>query len=183
MNKSTQRLFKFKYSINEFIIVYGTGLLVTILSGIYFHICGYPKVVTATETLDIITSPIYMVSIFLPYGTLIGELIWIWLKRDDKKIFFLFFFECAIIGLLSFIRYLFGVPFSGHTLILSFYLLHYIASHKCKYPLRIISGIIVLFITIFYKLFLWNDPITFSIGILLGLVLWVPGFLYRMKYV
>ncbi|MFX1452639.1 MAG: hypothetical protein ACFFCM_17510, partial [Promethearchaeota archaeon] len=65
-----------KSNIREKIIVYGIGLLITALAGLFFSIVGYPRVVTANETLELIAPPIYMIPIFLPYGILIGELIW-----------------------------------------------------------------------------------------------------------
>jgi len=58
----------------ELIVIYGTGLKITIFSGIFFIIIGYPLVVTATVTLNIKTPPIYMIPIFIPYGILIGDL-------------------------------------------------------------------------------------------------------------
>ena len=60
---------------NESFIVYSTGLVLTILAGIYFHVTGYPLVVTATEILPIISPPLYMLPIFLLLGILLGELL------------------------------------------------------------------------------------------------------------
>ncbi len=161
--------------------MYATGVIITILSAIFFSIRGYPLVNTATETLNIITPPLYMIPIFLPYGILIGEVIWIWNEKKERAISILFFFECISVAILAFMRYIINIPFSGHTIILFFYLLHQVVNSRVQYPLRLIIGIVVLIITIIYKIFLWNDTFTFLLGAILGATLWIPGFLYRLK--
>lgn len=174
-------LAKLKPLIKEPLIIYGTGLIVTILSALYFTIRGYPLVTTATETLSVYTPPLYMISIFLPYGILIGEIVWLWNEQKANLNYILLFFECIIIGIFSFIRYIVSIPLSGHAIILFFYLFHQASNNRFKHPLRLLIGIAVLIITIIYKIYLWNDPITFFLGALLGIALWIPGFLYRFK--
>lgn len=170
-----------KDSIKEPIIIYTTGIIITILSFIFFTIRGYPLVVTASETLDIITPPIYMISIFLPYGILIGEVVWMWNERGESKLYILLLLECIIVAIISFTRYVIKIPLSGHSIIILFYLLHQVINNRFQKPLRIGIGILVLVITMIYKILFWNDPITFILGVLLGTILWVPGFLYRHK--
>ncbi len=172
-----------KPSLKELFVVYGIGLIITILSAIFFSIRGYPLVATATEVLNITTPPLYMISIFLPYGILIGELIWIRMEKKELNFFILMFLECVIIALLSFARYIIRIPLSGHAIILFFYLPHQIFNNKAQYQLRLLIGIIVLIITVIYKWFLWNEVVTFLLGAIAGIVLWVPGFLYRLKEV
>ncbi|NHJ26250.1 MAG: hypothetical protein EAX89_16850, partial [Candidatus Lokiarchaeota archaeon] len=82
-------LSKLKPSIRELIIVYGVGLIITLLSIIYFSIQGYPLVNTASGILNITTPPIYMIPIFFPYGMLLGEIIWKWNEKKDYKILIL----------------------------------------------------------------------------------------------
>jgi hypothetical protein len=170
-----------KPSIRELVIVYGIGLILTILSLIFFLIRGFPLVSTATETLDIVTPPLYMIPIFLPYGILIGEVIWMWNEKQKGVEYFLLLSECGVVGLVSFVRYIVGIPFSGHAILISFYLLHQIINNRFHYKMRILIGIIILCITGIYKIFLWDDLITFLLGTLLGIILWLPGFLYRLK--
>lgn len=172
-----------KPSIKEPLIVYGTGLIITVLSGIFFSIRGYPLVTTATETLNIISPPLYMISIFLPYGILIGEVIWLWNEKKEHNFYILLLIECIIVAIFSFTRYIISIPFSGHTIILFFYLSHQAISNRFHHPLRFLIGIIVLIITMIYKIILWNDPITFLLGALLGIALWLPEFLYQRKKV
>ena len=104
-------LTKLKPSAKEFLIVYSIGLIITILSAIYFTVKGYPLVTTATETLDIYASPLYIIIIFFPYGILIGEVYWLWNVQKERKLAILMFIECIIVGILSFIRYIINIPF------------------------------------------------------------------------
>ena len=170
-----------KPPLKETLIVYAIGLIIIILSAIFFSIRGYLLVNTATETLNIVTPPLYMIPIFLTYGILIGEVIWIWNEKKERAICILLLFECISVAILAFMRYIINIPFSGHTIILFFYLLHQVVNNRVQYPLRLIIGIVVLIITIIYKIFLWNDAFTFLLGAILGATLWIPGFLYRLK--
>lgn len=122
-----------------------------------------------------------MISIFFPYGILIGEVIWLWNEEKEDHIYMFLFLESLIVGIFSFIRYIISIPFSGHAIILFFYLFHQTINNRFKHPLRFLIGIVVLIITIIFKIFLWYDPVTFLLGALLGISLWVPGFLYRKK--
>ncbi|MFX1418556.1 MAG: hypothetical protein ACFE9N_06520 [Promethearchaeota archaeon] len=174
-------LSKLKPSVKKPLIIYCTGLILVILSALYFFIRGYPLVTTATETLSIYTPPIYMIPVFFPYGILIGEVIWSWNEQKKKSNYILLLIESIIIGIISFIRYFISIPFSGHAIILSFYLLHEVVNNRLNYPLRILIGIAILVLTLIYKIYLWNDPITFLLGATLGIALWIPGFLFRLK--
>lgn len=80
-----------KSTIKEPLIIYGTGIIITIPSAIFFSIRGYPLVLTATETLDIITPPLCMILIFFPYRILIGEVIWMWNEKREEKVYILLF--------------------------------------------------------------------------------------------
>ncbi|MFW9971213.1 MAG: hypothetical protein ACFFDF_13555 [Candidatus Odinarchaeota archaeon] len=176
-------LAKLKPSIRETIIIYGTASIITILSIIFFSFRGYPLVTTVTETLNVFTPPLYMIPIFFPYGILIGEVIWLWNEQKDRSTYILLFIECLIIAIISFIRYIIPIPFSGHAIILIFYLFHQVVNNRFNNPIRLLIGIIVLTITIVYKIYIWNDLITFLLGALLGIVLWLPGFLFRLKII
>ena len=104
-----------------------------------------------------------------------------WNEKQKRGAYILFFIECVVVGTFSFIRYVIGIPFSGHTILLFFYLPHQAINNRFQHRLRFLIGIIVLIITGFYKIFLWNDLITFLLGAVLGIALWVPGFFYRLK--
>jgi len=170
-----------KPSVKELLIVYGIGLITTLLSVIFFVIRGYPLVNTATETLSIVAPPLYMNSIFLPYGMLISELLWKWYENKEHRISILFFAESIVVGILSLIRYIINIPLSGHAIIIFFYIFHQLIINKAKFPIRLLIGLVVFIITVIYKIFFWNDTITFLLGGVVGIALWVPGFLYQRQ--
>ncbi|MFX1388551.1 MAG: hypothetical protein ACFE9Z_00640 [Promethearchaeota archaeon] len=165
----------------KLIFIYGTSLIISLFSFLFFTIRGYPLVVTATEILTIEAPPLYMIPIFIPYGILLGEIIWLWNEQKERILYILLLIECMVIGLFSFIRYIVSIPLSGHMIILAFYLLHQVVNNKFQYPFRFIVGITVFIITLIYKIFIWNDLITFVLGFVLGVIAWLPGFFYRYK--
>jgi hypothetical protein len=91
--------------------------------------------------------------------------------------------ECILVGGVSFFRLVAIGPFSGHALIIIFYILHQIFNDHFKYVLRIVIGLVVLTITVIFKFFLWNDPMTFLMGVLLGVIFWIPGYFIRQNLV
>ncbi len=165
------------------VFIYGTSLLSTSLAALFFYLKGYPKVNTAHGSLNTRVPSIYMIPIFIPLGILIGEFFWIFLREKGYKSAFILFLECLSLGILSLLRILIAIPYSGHSLILSFYLCYYLIPNKKRDYIKVIIGFLILIITIYYKFFLWNDPITFFLGVLLGIILWIPGFLCRKRYV
>ncbi|MHA2297895.1 MAG: hypothetical protein ACXAEU_06535 [Candidatus Hodarchaeales archaeon] len=168
---------------SELLVVYGAGIFVSVLAGIFFHIQGYPPVITAFDTLTIISPPIYMIPIFLPFGILLGEVLWIGVEKQGLYLCIVLFTECFLVAGFSIIRYVTGIPVSGHMIILSFYLPHQIITNRRQYPFGILIGFIVLLITMFFKIILWNDLITFIGGLILGIALWILGYVYRLKYI
>jgi hypothetical protein len=166
--------------VNEPLIIYGSGVILTLIALIYFQIIGYPLVDTAIETLNLRTPPIYMIPVFFSYGILLGEISWLWIKKEKKRSYVLLI-QCILIGLLAFIRYSIMIPFSGHTIILFFYLIHYLFIVDKKYLLRILIGFIILGITIFYKIFIWSDLFTFLLGGMVGVTISLIGIVYKIK--
>ncbi|MFW9991522.1 MAG: hypothetical protein ACFFD4_05645 [Candidatus Odinarchaeota archaeon] len=169
-------------SIAELAVVFGTGLVVTVLAGIVFQLRGYPRVVTASATLDVLAPPIYMIPVFFPYGILLGEVIWIWREKGDQKLATVLFIECVVIGAISFLRYVTGIPFSGHMVILAFFLLHEAVTSKLQHPIRLIIGTVVLLLTTVFKIVIWKDPLTYILGMMLGILLWFPGQVIRQNH-
>jgi hypothetical protein len=174
-------LSKLRPSTRELVIIYGSAIILTIISIIFFAIKGYPLVSTVTKTLDIETPALYMIPIFLPYGILLGEGIWMWNEGYNRVEYFLLLTECGVIGLVAFIRYIIAIPFSGHAILISYYLLYQAAQNKFQDIMRFLIGIAVFGLTAFYKLVLWGDPVTFLLGSSVGFLLWIPGFYYRLR--
>jgi hypothetical protein len=170
-----------KPSIRKIVIIYGSGLILTIISIIFFEIRGYPLVSTYTKTLDSVTPALYMIPIFFPYGILIGEGIWMWNEGYNRAEYFFLLVECGVIGFVAFIRYIIAIPFSGHAILISYYLLYQAIQNKFHDRIRFLIGLVVFGLTAFYKLVLWGDPVTFLLGSLVGVILWLPGFYYRLR--
>ena len=165
---------------NEWLVIYGSGLILTLLALLYFTIIGYPLVNTTIETLHLRTPPIYMIPVFFTYGILLGEICWLWIKKE-RKISYILLIQCILIGLVAFTRYTLLIPFSGHAIILFFYLIHYLFIVDKKYLLRILIGFIILGITIFYKIFIWSDLFTFLLGGMVGAIISLIGIVYKIK--
>jgi hypothetical protein len=165
---------------NEWLVIYGSGLILTFIALLYFTIIGYPLVNTTIETLNLRTPPIYMIPVFFTYGILLGEICWLWIKKERKESYILLI-QCIIIGLFALTRYILMIPFSGHAIILFFYLIHYLFIVNKKYLLRILIGFIILGIIIFYKIFIWSDLFTFLLGGMVGAIISLIGIVYKIK--
>ncbi len=158
--------------LNNFVI-YGLAIFITLIAYVYFEFQGYPQVITATETLTITTPAIYMIPVFFPLGMLLGEIIYNWIEGRIFEEFLVNLGGILLIIIFSGIRLVLKTPFSGHSLILSFFLLHELISNKRNYMIRIIIGLSIFLITMFYKIIIWNDPITLISGLILGSLIWI----------
>ena len=168
-----------KTFLSQKMFTYGTGFCLTIIAFIYYYITGYPYVVTATEVLKSHAPPLYMLSIFPCCGILIGENLFDWIHSKQKRTTLLYSIEYFILSIILLLRIFYQIPISGHTLILGFYTLHELVTNKKQYKLRLILGFLVFGIVIYYKLLIWNDPITFVLGLMLGLIIWIPNIKYH----
>lgn len=157
---------------NNFVI-YGVAAFITLIAFVFFEFQGYPQVITATDTLTITTPTIYMIPIFFPLGMLLGEIISDWIEEREFRKVFVDLGGFFLIIILSGVRMVLKAPLSGHSLILSFFLLHEFITNQRKYVIRIIIGLMTLLITIFYKIFFWKDPITLILGLAIGSLIWV----------
>ncbi|TFF87950.1 MAG: hypothetical protein EU550_02280 [Promethearchaeota archaeon] len=164
-------------------VTYGISVIITILAILFFQIVGYPRVVTSTQILDIYTSPFYMIPIFIPFGILLGELLWMLfnIKEIKKQQLISLVVGLILIGLLSLLRYILGLPYSGHTLILAFYIPNQIVKSEKKDPVRILIGFIIFLITSVYKLIFWLDFITYFSGLGVGFLIWIFSYLISKK--
>jgi len=59
-----------------------------------------------------------------------------WNEKREEKVYILLFLECIIVALISFTRYIISIPFSGHAIIILFYLFHHAINYRLQYPLR-----------------------------------------------
>ena len=163
----------------ESFVIYGCGVLFAVLAFIYYHINGYPNVITLEGDLGIPTSPIYMIPIFIPYGILLGEL-FVFYKMKDP-FWAVLITQCFLITIIAIMRLFLYITISGHAVIISLYLLHQIYKNNYQYSLRLIIGVFIFLETVFDKIFIWNDLITLLFGLLFGFGIWVIGFILKKR--
>lgn len=156
----------------EIPLIYGLALLITIIAWIYFEIQGYPQVVTAKETLTYVTPAIYMIPIFFPLGILLGEVSWNSYQIKDHKYVIINLGGLTVIATVSVLRLISKIPLSGHSLILSYYIMQELITNQSRYIFRVMVGFSILLLTSFYKIFLWQDPVTLFLGLIGGILIW-----------
>ncbi|NHJ01734.1 MAG: hypothetical protein EAX86_06295 [Candidatus Heimdallarchaeota archaeon] len=156
----------------EILIIYGPGIFIILLAWFYFEFLGYPLVTTAKETLTSVAPAIYMLPAFFPFGILIGEEIWYFFQFKDFNRVIIKSGGLLILAFMSGVRLIFQIPISGHSLILSYFILQEVITNQAKYIFRLMIGIIVLCITLYYKIMLWKDPITLFLGLIGGVLIW-----------
>jgi len=156
----------------EILFIYGFGSSITIIAWIYFETQGYPPVVTAKETLTSVTPAIYMIPIFFPLGILLGEISWKWYQIRDHKNAIINLGGLTAIATVSVFRLIFKIPLSGHSLILIYYIMHELITNQSRYIFRVMVGFSILLLTLFYKIILWQDPVTLFFGLLGGVLIW-----------
>ena len=166
---------------SEILIIYGLSLSITIIAWIFFEIQGYPLVVTAKETLTYVTPAIYMIPIFFPLGILLGELFWDWYQEKSKNHFIINLGGLFFIAIVSGVRIFFKIPLSGHSLILSYFIMQELVTNESRYIFRIMIGCMILLLTSFYKIFLWQDSITLLLGLLGGFIIWGTNYYFCKK--
>lgn len=169
-------LLKEKYYNSSSVTVFICSCILTIVGYYYFAFFGLPEVETFSGTINEKVPLIYMLIIFPFIGILVGDFFYSVFSKNNinfkDKILFL---EMTILFILSFLRMAFFLPISGHSLILTFFILREMVDNKNNNKIRIVIGVIVSLFTIYYKLFMWKDPITLILGILIGLVIFEIG--------
>ena len=165
---------------NESVVIYGFGILFMILMGFYFLTTGYPNIITETGDLGVPVPSIYMLPIFLPYGILLGELFYM---HDEGERVWSMVIKIVLITIFAIIRMTHQLPISGHAVIISFFLLHQIFTNRKRYPVRIVIGVVILLETMIYKIILWDDFMTFSLGLMFGSLIWVVGLVLQNQQV
>jgi hypothetical protein len=167
---------KEKYYNLDSVISFIFSCILTISGYIYFALFGLPNIETFSGTINEKAPLIYMLLIFPFIGILVGDFIRSIVSNQNfgfkNKILF---FELLILFTISFLRIAFVLPISGHSLILTFFLLMELIDYKSNNKIRIVIGFIVSFITVYYKLLLWKDPMTMIIGIFTGIIIFEIG--------
>ena len=163
-------------------VTYVTSLTFTGLAIYYFFMLGHFSIEMTTGRLLFTFHFFYMIPVFLVFSILLGELVAGYLCSGREFYSPVLTIELLFVGATAGVRItslgsLF--PVSGHMVILTFFILTQVLTYRLKYKLRTLLGLSVLLMTTYYKIFIWNDLLTFYLGILLGILLFLPG--YRLK--
>ncbi|OLS20864.1 MAG: hypothetical protein HeimC3_38580 [Candidatus Heimdallarchaeota archaeon LC_3] len=166
----------------EIFLISSLTIILSLVGFIYYTIVGYSVVETLSGSLELTTPPIYMIPIFSILGIIFGELFFNYISKNDHNSWVILFVELIILVFLSYLRIAIIIPISGYSMILTYFLLKQIVSHKNKYKIRISIGFSILIITLYYKLLIWNDPITLIFGFLVGFFIFSAGFYYKKVF-
>ncbi|OLS20855.1 MAG: hypothetical protein HeimC3_38490 [Candidatus Heimdallarchaeota archaeon LC_3] len=167
----------------EIFLISFFSIIFSLAGFISYAISGYPVVETFSGSLKLTTPPIYMIPIFFILGIIFGELIYYYLSRNGQNNWIILFVEFFSLIFLSYLRITAIIPISGHSMILTYFLLKQIVTYKNKHKSRIFIGFLILIITLYYKLLIWEDPITMFFGFLVGFFIFSAGFYYKKVFI
>jgi len=143
--------------------------LLSYLVAIYI---GPVEVRVALARSSFVAPPWYLATVGLPFGILLAEALIDFREYKLLSQRLLPFFMLVLLGALGSIRFVIATPTSGHTLITAYFLLHQLHEKREGRTWKLAVGLLVLLQAAWYKLFLWNDPSSFLIGIGLGIFAW-----------
>jgi hypothetical protein len=123
--------------------------------------------IRGSTKLEELTPLAYLFPIFLPVGMLAGEAVWRTLAGERLRACILAFALLSLV-VLGGARFAFLIPLSGHAVVLGFFLVWY-ARRTAVGPLLV--GGLLLLQTAYYKLVVWHDPLTLSLGLCAGAAL------------
>jgi hypothetical protein len=144
---------------------FGFGLMLASIAA--FRLIGPVHAIRGSTKLEELTPLVYLFPIFLAVGMLAGEVVWCILAGERIGAATLALALLSLV-LLSGARFAFLIPLSGHAVVLGFFLLWY-ARRMAVGPL-IVGGLLLLQAA-YYKLVVWRDPLTLSLGLLAGAAL------------
>lgn len=151
---------------------YAFALGLTVAAWMFFALAGSMPFYRGPAPLAYPVPIAYQVPIIFVYGLLIADLRHLaWPPRLTLAP------ALAVIALLSAARLLWLIPVSGHSLILGCAIPHFIARRR---PFALAITLLLLSQVLYFKLFVWLDYQTWVVGLMLGLVFWLPtGFWLR----
>jgi hypothetical protein len=144
-------------------------------------------VIRGTEPLSIIVPIWYMLMAFPVLGMLISDFIELVGLRISKLPAVELGLQITFLVLLASTRLTRAIPISGHTMLFTYFILRRITVAKKAGMISIIElSIAILFtlLTIYMKLFIWDDPRTLVWGAITGVALGMISIsLYRYKII
>jgi hypothetical protein len=158
----------------EPILRVGIISITTAAGAIWLSWRGPVFVLRGSVPLVIVTPAWYMLSAFPVLGALLAD--WVDLLFDSSKRLAALEPGMQLILLvgLSAVRIKSHIPISGHMLLFAYFLLRRCLVRVPRHPLLMVETVIGLaffLVATYVKLVSWNDPLTWALGIAIGVVL------------
>jgi hypothetical protein len=152
----------------------GIIILVTLGGALWLYIIGPMPVVRISSPLHEKVSFWYMIGAFPFLGMLCADLAILFISYKWHNKFLELGISIVLLVYLSSLRLIVKIPISGHSMLLGYLILRRVF---IKFPsrkeriLELLCSSTVLGMIIYYKLVLWNDPISLLSGLFLSGVL------------
>jgi hypothetical protein len=160
-------------------------IALTAIGAIWLWISKPIPVIRGTEPLPIIVPSWYMLMAFPVLGMLIGDFIELAGLRISKLPAVELALQMTFLVLLANTRITRAIPISGHALLFTYFILRRLMVVKRMGIISIIElSIVIIFslLTLYMKLFVWDDLMTLAYGIITGIALGTISVLfYRLK--
>jgi len=157
----------------------------TALGALWLYISKPIPVIRGTEPLSIIVPTWYMLMAFPVLGMLISDFFELMGVRTSKLPAVELALQITILVLLANTRLAKAIPISGHAMLFTYFIIRRLTvARRAGIISKIELSITILFIliTIYMKLFVWDDPLTLVWGVITGVALgMISLLLYRIK--
>jgi hypothetical protein len=158
----------------EPILRVGIISITTVAGAIWLSWRGPVFVLRGSVPLAIVTPAWYMLSAFPVLGALLAD--WVKLLFDPSKRLANLELGVQLILLvgLSAVRIKSHIPISGHMLLFAYFLLRRCLVRVPRHHLMMVEtaiGLALFLVATYVKLVSWNDPLTWALGITIGVVL------------
>ena len=165
----------------RFIIV----ISLTALGALWLYFSKPIPVIRGTEPLSIIVPAWYMLMAFPVLGMLLGDFIELLILKTSKLPALELAFQILLLVYIGNTRLLKAIPVSGHAMLFSYFIIRRLMVGRKSGLIPVIElSIAILFslITIYMKLFVWDDPMTLAYGAITGITLGIISIIfYRLK--
>lgn len=147
---------------------------VTIIGAVWLRHRGPEPIIRVTMPLKETAPFWYMLLPFPVFGMLVADFFALLTDRSSLFPAVELGIQLAVLVAISSLRLSFALPVSGHALLFSYFMLRRIL---VGVPIHGTSGAelaiaaALLGITVYWKLVLWDDPVTLSAGLAIGLAL------------
>ena len=148
---------------------WGILVVITAAGAAWLLVSGPFPVVRGTVPLHMEVPFFYMLSAFPFLGMLVAELAGIVANRGLRRAMGLMTALALLVGL-SFFRVAVTLPVSGHLLLIGYFISRRIfqPNRRSRETFELFAAGVALLYFVYMKLVSWSDPVTLSVGLLLG---------------